>query len=123
MPQIDDWGNYVINAELGIETSISKSVNLRAYLQDTYRSEPATWRRRKRPQTGRGHPIQILKRLKLLKQQPREGNALFLSRFLFQDPKRLVSARKAGHPGQFFKRAPGAIRGGPPGSGSSPGFP
>ena len=42
MPQIEDWGNYVINAELGIETSISKSVNLRAYLQDTYRSEPAT---------------------------------------------------------------------------------
>jgi len=41
MPQIDDWGNYVINAELGIETSISKSVNLRTYLQDTYRSEPA----------------------------------------------------------------------------------
>jgi putative salt-induced outer membrane protein YdiY len=42
LPQIDDWGNYVINAELGIESSISKSVNLRAYLQDTYRSEPAT---------------------------------------------------------------------------------
>jgi putative salt-induced outer membrane protein YdiY len=42
MPQIDDWGNYVITAELGIESSISKSLNLRAYLQDTYRSEPAT---------------------------------------------------------------------------------
>ena len=41
MPQIDDWGNYQLIAELGIETSVSKSLNLRAYLQDTYRSEPA----------------------------------------------------------------------------------
>jgi putative salt-induced outer membrane protein YdiY len=41
MPQVDRWGNYLVNAELGIETSVSKSVNLRAYIQDTYRSEPA----------------------------------------------------------------------------------
>jgi len=41
MPQVDRWENYLINAELGIETSISKSLNLRTYIQDTYRSEPA----------------------------------------------------------------------------------
>ena len=41
MPQVDSWGNYQIIAEVGIETSVSKSLNLRVYLQDTYRSEPA----------------------------------------------------------------------------------
>ena len=41
MPQVDNWGNYQVNAVLGVETSVSKSLNLRTYLEDTYRSEPA----------------------------------------------------------------------------------
>ena len=41
MPQVDDWtGNYIINAEIGIETSISKSVSLRLVAQDHYDSDP-----------------------------------------------------------------------------------
>jgi putative salt-induced outer membrane protein YdiY len=41
MPQVDNWGNYLATLEVGVETSISKSLNLRTYIQDTYRSEPA----------------------------------------------------------------------------------
>ncbi len=43
LPQIDDWANnYLINAEAGIETSITKSVSLRLVAQDNYNNQPAT---------------------------------------------------------------------------------
>jgi putative salt-induced outer membrane protein YdiY len=45
-PQVDRWGNYVVNAELGVETALSKTMNLRAYLQDTYYNEPSPGRKR-----------------------------------------------------------------------------
>lgn len=44
LPEIEDWGSHVINAELGIETTISGNLKLRAYLQDTYDSTPAAGR-------------------------------------------------------------------------------
>ncbi len=44
VPQVDNFENYVVTAEIGIETSISKNLNLRTYLQDIYRSEPAPGR-------------------------------------------------------------------------------
>ena len=44
LPQVDRWGNYVLNAEIGLETDLSKSLSLRTYVQDTYRSEPAAGR-------------------------------------------------------------------------------
>lgn len=46
LPEVADFSNYVVNAELGIETSISKSLSLRSYVQDTYRSQPAEGRDR-----------------------------------------------------------------------------
>jgi putative salt-induced outer membrane protein YdiY len=40
LPQVDRFGNYIINAELGVETTMSKKLSLLVYLQDTYHSEP-----------------------------------------------------------------------------------
>ncbi len=44
LPQVDDWENFIVNAEIGIEAMISKSLSLRTYLQDTYDNEPAPGR-------------------------------------------------------------------------------
>jgi putative salt-induced outer membrane protein YdiY len=44
VPEAEDFGNYVVTAELGIETAISKATSLRVFMQDIYRSEPAPGR-------------------------------------------------------------------------------
>jgi putative salt-induced outer membrane protein YdiY len=44
LPKVDDFGNYIVNAELGIEASLTKKLSLRSYVQDTYISEPAPGR-------------------------------------------------------------------------------
>lgn len=41
LPQVDDWDNYILNAELGLETSITTQLSLRTYVQDTYDNDPA----------------------------------------------------------------------------------
>lgn len=42
VPDVEDWmGHYVIMAEAGIDTAISKKWSLRVVLQDAYSSEPA----------------------------------------------------------------------------------
>lgn len=41
LPQVDDWDNYILNAEAGLETSITKQLSLRTYVQDTYDNDPA----------------------------------------------------------------------------------
>ena len=41
LPQVDRFGNYVINSEFGIDTAISAHLSQVTFLQDTYRSEPA----------------------------------------------------------------------------------
>jgi putative salt-induced outer membrane protein len=46
LPQVDKFQNYVVNAEIGIETLITGSVSLKTYLDDTYQSEPAAGRKR-----------------------------------------------------------------------------
>lgn len=43
-PKIDDWGDYVMNAEIGIATDITKHLDLRVVASDTYRSQPAAGR-------------------------------------------------------------------------------
>jgi putative salt-induced outer membrane protein YdiY len=40
-PKVDEWDDYVINAEIGIATLITKGLDLRVVAQDTYRSRPA----------------------------------------------------------------------------------
>lgn len=43
-PRLDDWSDYMINAEAGIATKISEHFDLRLVAQDTYRSVPAAGR-------------------------------------------------------------------------------
>jgi putative salt-induced outer membrane protein len=44
LPQVDDFNNYIVNAEVGVEASISKSLSLQTYLDDSYANEPAAGR-------------------------------------------------------------------------------
>jgi putative salt-induced outer membrane protein YdiY len=40
LPQIDAWGNYLLNAEIGAEAMLTGSLSLRAIARDQYNSEP-----------------------------------------------------------------------------------
>jgi putative salt-induced outer membrane protein YdiY len=44
LPQVDKFSNYIINAEAGIETAITKKLSQKTYVQDSYHSEPAPGR-------------------------------------------------------------------------------
>ncbi len=44
LPQVDDFANYIVNAEIGLDTSLSKKLSLRTFVQDTYTSQPAAGR-------------------------------------------------------------------------------
>jgi hypothetical protein len=48
LPQVDDFNNYIVNAEIGIEADLSqnKRFSLRSFLQDTYNNVPAVGRER-----------------------------------------------------------------------------
>ncbi len=41
LPQVDDWDNFVVNAEIGIDVAINTAWSIKSYLQDTYDNEPA----------------------------------------------------------------------------------
>lgn len=41
LPSVEDFSDYVINAEIGIDTSLTKKLSLRTFVQDTYDSVPA----------------------------------------------------------------------------------
>jgi putative salt-induced outer membrane protein YdiY len=41
IPQVDLMANYVVNAEVGIETAIAKNLALQIYLQDNFVNQPA----------------------------------------------------------------------------------
>ncbi len=44
LPQVDKFDNYYINAEIGVESALTKHVSMRTYLQDTYYNIPAAGR-------------------------------------------------------------------------------
>ena len=46
LPQVDKFQNYVMNAEIGVETLITTAISVKTYLDDTYQSEPAAGRYR-----------------------------------------------------------------------------
>jgi putative salt-induced outer membrane protein YdiY len=48
LPQVDDFKNYIINFEIGVEADLSssKKLSLRSFLQDTYNNEPAKGRQK-----------------------------------------------------------------------------
>ena len=41
LPQVDDFGNYVVNFEIGVEAALTKSFSLKTYLDDNYQNRPA----------------------------------------------------------------------------------
>ena len=41
LPQINEFNNYVINAQFGLEAIVTKKISLQAYVQDSYLNEPA----------------------------------------------------------------------------------
>ena len=44
LPNVSDWGQYIFNFTIGIETALTTKLSLRSFLQDTYQSEPAPGR-------------------------------------------------------------------------------
>jgi putative salt-induced outer membrane protein len=44
LPQVDDFSNYLINSEIGIDTAITKHLSQRTFIQDTFHSRPAPGR-------------------------------------------------------------------------------
>ncbi|HWN95145.1 MAG TPA: DUF481 domain-containing protein [Methylomirabilota bacterium] len=46
LPQVDRFHNYIINAELGAEASLTEKLSLRGVIQDTYDNIPADGRKK-----------------------------------------------------------------------------
>jgi putative salt-induced outer membrane protein YdiY len=46
LPQVDDFQNYIVNAEVGVEAALTKQLALRAAVQDTYDNVPAPGRKK-----------------------------------------------------------------------------
>jgi len=46
LPEIEDFDNYIFNAELGVETQLAGKLALRSHLQDTYDNQPAPGRKK-----------------------------------------------------------------------------
>jgi len=48
LPQVDDFNNYIVNFEIGVEADLnsSKKLALRVYLDDTYNNVPAAGRKK-----------------------------------------------------------------------------
>ncbi|MEO6182808.1 MAG: DUF481 domain-containing protein [Verrucomicrobiota bacterium] len=44
LPQVDDFDNYIVNAEVGVETSLTARLSLRTFVQNTYDNQPARGR-------------------------------------------------------------------------------
>jgi putative salt-induced outer membrane protein YdiY len=44
-PEIGDFGNYVLNGEVGLEAKLTGALSMRLVAQNTYRSEPAPGRK------------------------------------------------------------------------------
>lgn len=44
LPNVEDWGKYVVTFEIGVEVQLSKHFSQRTYFQDIYNSEPAAGR-------------------------------------------------------------------------------
>jgi putative salt-induced outer membrane protein YdiY len=44
LPQVDRWGNFTVNGEIGLDVAISTKWSLKPYIQDSYVNEPAKGR-------------------------------------------------------------------------------
>jgi putative salt-induced outer membrane protein YdiY len=45
LPQVDDFENFIINAEVGVESKLTDALSLRVFVQDTYDNQPAPGRK------------------------------------------------------------------------------
>jgi putative salt-induced outer membrane protein len=45
LPQVDNFDNYIVNFEIGVEAAISKSLSLKTALDDAFQNQPAAGRR------------------------------------------------------------------------------
>ncbi|MEY4387768.1 MAG: hypothetical protein RLY20_3051 [Verrucomicrobiota bacterium] len=46
LPAVEDFSDYVLNTEVGLDTSLTKKLSLRTFVQDTYDSTPAVGRKK-----------------------------------------------------------------------------
>jgi putative salt-induced outer membrane protein YdiY len=46
LPQVDDFNNYILNAQVGVETALTKRTTLALIAQDTYDNVPAPGRQK-----------------------------------------------------------------------------
>lgn len=46
IPQVDDWDNHLINAEVGVEAGLTEKLALRSYVVNTFDNEPAPGRKK-----------------------------------------------------------------------------
>ena len=46
LPQVDDFNNYIVNGEVGVEAGLTEKLSLRVWVQDTYDNEPAAGRQK-----------------------------------------------------------------------------
>ena len=46
LPQVDDFSNYVIVAEVGVEADLTEKLSLRSFIQDNYDNDPARGRKK-----------------------------------------------------------------------------
>jgi putative salt-induced outer membrane protein YdiY len=44
LPQVDNFNNCIVNAEIGIEASIAKDLSLQSYIDDSFDNQPASGR-------------------------------------------------------------------------------
>ena len=44
LPQVDDFNNYILNAEIGLEAALTEKLSLATFLQDSYNNVPAPGR-------------------------------------------------------------------------------
>lgn len=44
LPQVDDFDNWILNAEIGVETQLTEKLSLRVFALDTYDNQPAPGR-------------------------------------------------------------------------------
>ena len=45
LPQVDNFKNYILNSELGIESDLTIKFSLRSYIQDAYDNQPSPGRK------------------------------------------------------------------------------
>lgn len=46
LPQADEFDNYLVNFELGVETGLTKSVSLKTFMVDNFATQPASGRQK-----------------------------------------------------------------------------